>query len=158
MICATNCFELEKCETGYRGSVPGCRLHFNFTQHFCDQLAERWQRDEAEVLVSLPSGRVFAANRDGHYAAELTGGILGEHHMIAIFAAPDWHEPDAVALVTVYPDWDGNLRASHVEIALKWGMQLVRRRPLIEVLERRMTNRSQAPGRGGYRVPSPRLR
>lgn len=54
--------------------------------------------------------------------------------------------------MTVYPDWDGNLRASPVDIALKWGMQFVRRRPLIEVLERRMTNRS--PERGGVGTAS----
>lgn len=133
------CFELEKCEGGgCRGSVPGSTLNFNFSQHFCDKLAGRWERDVAEVLISLPSGRVFAANRDGHYATELTGGILGAHHMIVIVAAPDWEDPDGVAVVTVYPEWSGKMDAPHIDIVRNYRMELVPRRRLLEVLRQRM--------------------
>ena len=132
----TPCFELETAFGGYLGSCPRWPWRFHFTEHFCEQLAERWGREVAEVLISLPRGRVLAANPNGHYAVELTGGILGEDHMIVILAAPDWHDPDSVAVVTVYPEWDGNLDAPHVKIMRGWGMQVVRRRPLLEVLER----------------------
>lgn len=81
-------------------------------------------------------GRCPGFGPDGRYAAHLTGGILGEENMIVIVAAVDWHHPDSAALVTVYPKWDGDMGADHIDILFQWDMQLVRRRPLFEVLGR----------------------
>lgn len=129
-------FYLDPCEGGGEiATMPSCGLCFHLTQHFRWRLAERWQLEEEKVVACLPCGWILASDFRGRMAVELAGGILGEHHMIVIVAEHDWFYPDCAALVTVYPDWNGDMTAEHIRIAMANGLSLVRRRPLLDVLE-----------------------
>lgn len=116
------------------GHVCGCSLGFAFTNHSRERLSERFGLGVRDVLRSLPDGRVVARNRSGYYVTELAGDRLGDTRMLAVLAYPNHQDQSSVAVVTVYPAWDGDARSAHLDIAAKYGCQMVRKRPVLEVL------------------------
>ena len=137
MMSTSDSMQLEVVGGHCYGHLPEFPLRFNFTEHFRRRLKERWGRDVAEVLVSIREGWVIASNSRSYYAVELTRGVLGNHRMLLVLAHPDHHDFNSVALVTVYPEWDGKVGTRHVETLRRQGMRLTRRRPVLEVLTER---------------------
>jgi hypothetical protein len=76
-----------------------------------------------------------AWNHRDYCLVEVSGGALGLDRMLVVLASPDRYDSGGVALVTAYPGWDGRIGAAHIGIALSWGMELVPKRALLDVLQ-----------------------
>jgi hypothetical protein len=128
-------FQSRRAYAGQRlAHVNGFALDFAFSAHSRERLGERFRFGMSDLLRLLPSGRVIAQSRTGRYVAEFRGGDLGDTTMLAVLAYPNHQDRSSVAVVTVYPVWDGDIRSAHLDIAAKYGCQMVRKRPVLEVL------------------------